>query len=90
MYASFYCDTKMISFLAARGARLNDQDISNHTALMFALQDNYNEQRKLATVKALIKAGANPRLTDLNGHTVLDHAKEHKYNQIIEILKSQK
>lgn len=56
---------------------------ANKTPLMYAVK--YGE---LNMVKALIKAGANPKTTTSSGRTALDYAKKYKKEEIATYLES--
>jgi hypothetical protein len=59
-------DIRVISQLLGRGARINGQDSSGRTALIYAL----NNQRA-ATVEYLLARGADPNVRTSSGHTAL-------------------
>jgi len=74
----------MIRFLISKGAQVNRKDrIIGETPLIGAA-----ETEQLGSVKVLLKNGADPCLTDKEGHTAEGRAKEYHHNDIVEYLSS--
>ncbi|MCX5923141.1 MAG: ankyrin repeat domain-containing protein [Candidatus Dependentiae bacterium] len=74
-------DTSMIEFLLSNGALTDLIFEFGKTALHFA-----TELDSLKIVKMLLKAGANPSATDIDGNTPLSIAKKHDKPDIISAL----
>ena len=68
--------------LIAAGAPLDHINNLHWTALIEAVVLGDGTARHQATVKALLEAGADPSLTDRNGHTPLELARERGYKAI--------
>jgi ankyrin repeat protein len=82
--ASVLGSEEMVNFLVSKGADVNRKDgLSRETALMAAA-----EMGRLGTAKALLKNGADPCLTDKDGHTAEGLAKEYGQVEIAEYLAS--
>lgn len=82
--ASVLGSEEMVNFLVSKGADVNRKDgLSRETALMAAA-----EMGRLGTAKALLKNGADPCLTDKDGHTAEGLAKEYGQGEIAEYLAS--
>jgi Ankyrin repeats (3 copies) len=75
---------KMIRFLISKGAQVNRKDrMIGETPLIGAA-----EMGQLGSVKALLENGADPCLTDKEGHTAEGRAKEYHHTDIVEYLSS--
>ena len=76
---------KMIHFLISKGAQVNRKDrMIGETPLIGAA-----EMGQLGSVKALLENGADPCLTDKEGHTGEGRARESHHDDIAEYLSSQ-
>ena len=76
---------KMIHFLISKGAQVNRKDrMIGETPLIGAA-----EMGQLGSVKALLENGADPCLTDKEGHTAEGRARESHHDDIAEYLSSQ-
>ena len=74
--------TKVVEFLIEKGADVNSQNKYGETALMVSSLQGAEP----AVVKALLKAGANRDLTDVDGFTAFDLAKKNGNEEIMELL----
>ena len=74
--------TKVVELLIARGANVDAQNKYGETALIVSSL----EGAEPAVVKALLTAGANKDLTDVDGFTAFDMAKKHGNESLIELL----
>ena len=74
-----------INLLILSGADQNMVDSSGWTPLMYAATNGIIEP-----VKALLDAGANPELKDINNFSAFLYAKKYGYNEIADLLKSNK
>jgi ankyrin repeat protein len=72
--------------LIAAGAPLDHVNNLNWTALIEAVVLGDGGPRHQATVKALLQAGADPSLTDRDGRTALDLARQYGYEAIAALL----
>ncbi|MEQ1354133.1 MAG: ankyrin repeat domain-containing protein [Candidatus Acidiferrum sp.] len=76
---------EMVNFLVSKGADVNRKDhLTGETALLAAA-----EMGQLGTAKALLKNGADPCLTDKDGHTAEGLANKYGHGEIAEYLSSQ-
>jgi ankyrin repeat protein len=74
----------MIRFLISKGAQVNRKDrIIGETRLIGAAATG-----QLGSVKVLLENGADPCLTDKEGHTAAGRAREFHHNDIVEYLSS--
>lgn len=74
--------------LIAAGAPLDHVNSLHWTALIEAVVLGQGGPRHLATVKALVEAGANTRLTDRDGRSALDLARARGYADMVAVLQS--
>ena len=72
--------------LIAAGAPLDHVNNLHWTALIEAVVLGNGGPRHQATVKALLEAGANTRLTDRDGRTALQLAQAHGYGALVQLL----
>jgi len=74
--------TKVVELLIERGANVDAQNKYGETALMVSSLQGAEP----AVVKALLKAGANKDLADVDGFTAFDLAKKNGNEEIMELL----
>ncbi len=72
--------------LIAAGAALDHVNNLNWTAVIEAIVLGDGGARHVATLKALVEAGADVRITDRNGHTPLELASRLGYTEMVHIL----
>lgn len=72
--------------LIAAGAALDHVNNLNWTAVIEAIVLGDGGARHVATLKALVEAGADVRITDRNGHTPLELASRLGYTEMVRIL----
>lgn len=77
---------EVVRRLIAGGAPLDHVNNLNWTALIEAVVLGDGGPDHIATVKALVKAGADASITDRDGVTPLAHAKARGYREIVEII----
>jgi len=85
MVAAPYADAQTIGALLQAGARVNDLDCRNMTALMFAIA---TDRANPATVKQLVEAGADVNSRDQNGESALDWARKYRQPDILALLEN--
>jgi ankyrin repeat protein len=81
---------EVVRRLIASGAPLNHVNNLHWTALIEAVVLGDGGPDHIATVKALVDAGADTSLTDRDGVTPLAHAEQRGYTDMITIIKSAK
>jgi uncharacterized protein len=74
--------------LIAAGAPLDHVNNLHWTATIEAVVLGDGGKRHQATLKALLDAGANRKLTDRSGRTPLDLARERNYREMVQMLES--
>ena len=79
---------EIVRMLIAAKAPLDHVNNLGWTALIEAVILGDGGRNHIATVEALVKAGANPNITDRNGVTPLGHARARNYSEIIKILQA--
>ena len=84
MYAAAKGYDSLISVLRFKGARTDERNNENMTALFFAVKNNRPE-----TVKKLIECGADAAVKDNKGKTALVYAAQAGYGEIEKILKAE-
>jgi len=85
MFAVPYCPPAVADRLVKAGARVNERDVQQVTALMRAVaRDSANP----AMVKALLEAGADVNAKDRNGETALDWALKYGNPEIDKMLEA--
>jgi ankyrin repeat protein len=72
--------------LVRAGAPLDHVNNLGWTALIEAVILGDGGPRHVQTVRALVDAGADARIADRNGTTPLQHARQRRYAQIVELL----
>jgi uncharacterized protein len=77
---------KVVSMLIAAGAPLDHINNLGWTALIEAVILGDGGASHIATVKALVEAGADRTIADRGGTTPLGHAKAHGYAEMIKLL----
>jgi len=70
--------------LLRRGARVNMQNNTGQTALMFASRSG-----NIATVGLLLKKGGDSTIVDFDRNTALDYAKNLQHQDVIRILEKE-
>jgi hypothetical protein len=60
------------------------------TALITAVVLGNGSKEHVATVEALVKAGANVDIKDRGGHTALDYARQRRYDDMVKIIEPAK
>ncbi len=78
---------KVVGELIAAGAPLDHVNNLGWTALIEAVILGDGGPNHIATVRALVEAGANRTIGDRQGTTPLDHARSRGYPEIIELLR---
>ena len=76
----------VVKQLIAAGAPLNHVNNLHWTALIESIVLGDGGPRHVATLQALVNAGANLQLADRNGNTPLKLAQARKYRKMVEIL----
>ena len=74
-------DTRAVRFLCARGAHIDARNRTGWTALMSAAWQGH-----LATTRALLRAGADPRVTDFEGNTAETWARKGGHEHVARLL----
>ena len=74
-------ETRAVRFLCARGAHVDDRDRIGWTALM-----NAAWQGHLDTTRALLRAGADPRVEDFEGNTAEAWAHKGRHDDVARLL----
>jgi uncharacterized protein len=77
---------EVIAALIRAGAPLDHVNNLGWTALIEAVILGDGGPRHTASVRLLLEAGADPRMTDRTGRTALDHARSRSYRAMIELL----
>jgi ankyrin repeat protein len=77
-----------VRILIAHGAPIDHANMRGWTALHEAVVLGNGGANHVATVEALIKAGADPEIKDRQGYTPLMYARQRRYDAIIKILES--
>ncbi len=78
---------EVVRRLIAGGAPLDHVNNLGWTALMEAVILGNGGSDHIATVRALVEAGANPNIPDRGGVTPLQHAEARGYSEIADILR---
>ena len=78
---------EVVRRLIAGGAPLDHINNLHWTALIEAVVLGDGGANHIATVKALVEAGADPSIGDKKGVTALTHAEARGYDEIIQIIK---
>jgi ankyrin repeat protein len=79
--AAHHGETRAVRFLCARSAHIDERDRIGWTALM-----NAAWQGHLATTRALLRAGADPRVQDLEGNTAEAWARKGGHDDVARLL----
>ncbi len=79
----FKGNTELAAYLISKGANINAKNNNGTTPLIFSAMYN-----KLDSVTLLLKYNADKTLTDTDGNTALNHAKEKGFAEIIDLLRS--
>lgn len=83
MFAAAQGHADVITILAAHHARVDAFSVSRFTALMWAAQGG-----KTSAVKALLSAGADPKLVDRDGRSAADIAEAAQHEDIARLLRT--
>jgi len=70
---------EVIPVLAAAGVPINAMDDFHYTPLMYAATIDFGDARVL---KALLKAGADPKIRNNEGRTALEQARYYRHAQL--------
>jgi len=76
----------VVQQLIGAGAPLDHLNNLHWTALIESIVLGNGGPRHVETLRALVQAGANPRLADRNGHTPLALARQRGYREMVKIL----
>jgi ankyrin repeat protein len=79
--AAHHGETRAVRFLCTRGAHIDERDRIGWTALM-----NAAWQGHLATTRALLRAGADPRVQDFEGNTAEAWARKGGHDDVARLL----
>jgi ankyrin repeat protein len=79
--ASKWGSSHILEYLLEKGAKVNAQDNTGKTALMYAAQCN-----EIEIVKVLLKYNANVKTKDKKGQTALDLAKQSLNENVVKLL----
>ncbi len=79
--SAMFGEEELTRLLLAHGAKVNEPDGPGVTPLMFAAEYGY-----LDIVKLLLDHGANPVITDKQGKTAYDKAKENQHTAVANLL----
>jgi ankyrin repeat protein len=79
---------KIVTRLIEAGAPLDHVNNLGWTALIEAIILGNGGDNHIATVKALLKGGANPDISDDDGFTPLQLARKYNFDAIIEVLRA--
>jgi len=83
--AAFHGHTEMVKALIALGADVNAKDARGNTVVKEVVYGGSNSER-LATLKVLLDAHADPNAPDSDGRTPLDHASFYQNSDAIRLL----
>jgi len=84
MYAASGPYVETVRMLLDNKAKVDIQDGKEHwTALMFAAAEGQRE-----VVQALLKAGANPSLRDIDGDTAANFARNNHHADVVKLLEA--
>ena len=78
MYSVMKTDIKIMKFFLKKGANVNHQDKFGHTALMLSLLQEDNKQ-SVILFEMLLMAGANAKVLDQYGKTVVHYAFSYQF-----------
>jgi len=76
----------IVRALIAAKAPLDHVNAMGWTALLMCVVLGNNSKEHIATVEALVKAGADVDIKDRGGNTALGHARARRYDEMIKIL----
>ena len=79
---------EVVRRLIAAGAPLDHVNNLNWTALIESIVLGDGGPRHVATLRALVEAGANPNIADGRGTSPLSLARQRGYTQMVEILQA--
>ena len=76
MLSAMYSDINLLQYLIDKGSNVNHQDKFGHTTMILASKRSRDEDDKDLTMilELLLKAGANPKLKDQFGKTIIHYA----------------
>jgi len=77
---------EIVKALIAAKAPLDHVNSMGWTALLMCVVLGNNSKEHIATVEALVKAGANVDIKDRSGNSALAHARARRYDEMIKIM----
>jgi ankyrin repeat protein len=77
---------EIVKALIAAKANLDHVNSMGWTALLMCVVLGNNSKEHIATVEALVKAGADVDIKDRSGNSALAHARARRYDEMIKIM----
>ena len=94
MQAAYYAQSDIVEyFLYVGGKKLaNEKDVNGDTALIYALKSQADAKDKIKVITLLLKAKADPNISNNDGKSAVNLALENKFEdpKIVEIFQSYK
>jgi len=84
--ASHLGHAEIVKALIAAKAPLDHVNSMGWTALIMCVVLGNGSKEHIATVEALVKAGANVDIKDRSGRTALEHARARRYEEMVRIM----